>query len=111
MESSRNQRLEDELKKSKDEWASLTMTRLDIAYAVGLLCHYMAAPTTEHLLAAKRIMRYHAGTPSIGIIYKKGGDTAEGFGDADYAADVGAQRSRSGSLVMKNGGALIYVEQ
>jgi hypothetical protein len=85
-----------------------TMTRPDIAHAAGSLCRYMAAPTTEHMLAAKRVVRYLAGTPSIGIIYKKGGDTAEGFGDANYAADVDTQRSRSGSLVMKNGGALMW---
>jgi hypothetical protein len=62
----------------------------------------------EHWLAAKRVLQYLAGTPSIGIVYKKGGATAEAFGDADYAADVDTRRSRSGSLVIKNGGALLW---
>jgi hypothetical protein len=83
-----------------------TMTRPDIAYAVGSLCRYMAAPTKEHWQVAKRVLSYLAGTASIGIIYTKGGGAAEAFGDADYAADIDTRRS--GSLVKKNGGALLW---
>jgi hypothetical protein len=85
-----------------------TMTRPDIAYAVGSLCRYMAAPTTEHWLAAKRILRYLAGTTGIGIIYEQGSGTTKAYGDTDYAADVDTRRSQSVSIVVKNGGALLW---
>jgi hypothetical protein len=85
-----------------------TMTRPDIAYAVGSLCRYMAATTTEHWLAAKRILRYLAGTTGIGIIYEQRSGTTKAYDDADYAADVDTRRSQSGSMVVKNGGALLW---
>jgi hypothetical protein len=75
----------------------------DVAYAVGLLCLYATAPTTGHWLAAKCVLRYLAGTPSIGMIYRKGRDTAEGFGNTDYAADVDMQHGHSGSPVQTKG--------
>ncbi|KAG6535720.1 hypothetical protein ZIOFF_000743 [Zingiber officinale] len=36
----------------------LTCTKPDILYVVGLVIHYMEAPTTTHLKIAKRILRY-----------------------------------------------------
>ncbi|KAK2446248.1 putative mitochondrial protein [Trifolium repens] len=36
----------------------LTCTRSDILYAVGVVSRYMEHPTTTHLKAAKRILRY-----------------------------------------------------
>lgn len=85
-----------------------TMTRPDIAYAVSSLCRYMAAPTKEHWQAAKRVLRYLAGTTNTGIVYKRGSGKARAYGDADYAADVDTRRSRSGSLIIMNGGALLW---
>ena len=45
--------------------------RPDIAYGVGLIGRYMVKPTTSHLVAAKRILRYVKGTSSYGIQYSK----------------------------------------
>jgi hypothetical protein len=84
-----------------------TMTRPDIAYAVGSLCRYMAAPTKDHWLAAKRVLRYPVCSTGVGIIYRKGAGAAEAYGDADYAADVDTRRSRSGCIVLKKGGPLL----
>jgi len=44
-------------------------TRPDIACGVGLISGYMVKPTTSHLVAAKRILRYVKGTSSYGIQY------------------------------------------
>jgi hypothetical protein len=49
-------------------------TRPDIAQAVGALTKYMAKPTTAHWQAAVGVVRYLAGTKSMGICFK-GGDT------------------------------------
>uniref|UniRef100_A0A2N9IX16 Reverse transcriptase Ty1/copia-type domain-containing protein n=1 Tax=Fagus sylvatica TaxID=28930 RepID=A0A2N9IX16_FAGSY len=47
----------------------LTFTRPDISFAVHQVCQYMAAPTTTHLSAAKRILRYIKGTLFHGIAF------------------------------------------
>jgi hypothetical protein len=49
----------------------LCHTRPDIAYGVGLISRYMVKPTTSHLVAAKRILRYVKGTRNYGIQYFK----------------------------------------
>lgn len=44
----------------------LVHTHPNIAFAVGYVSHFMEAPTTEHLAAVKRILRYVAGTNNYG---------------------------------------------
>jgi hypothetical protein len=51
----------------------LINTRPDIAYAVGYVSRFMEKPTTEHLAAVKRVLRYVAGTISYGCMYTKQG--------------------------------------
>ena len=45
----------------------LTMTRLDIAYAVHLVSQFMHAPRTSHFLVVKHIFRYLQGTSDLGL--------------------------------------------
>uniref|UniRef100_A0A2N9FMK1 Integrase catalytic domain-containing protein n=1 Tax=Fagus sylvatica TaxID=28930 RepID=A0A2N9FMK1_FAGSY len=45
----------------------LTFTRPDLSFAVNSLCQHMHQPTTSHLVAAKRVLRYIFGTISHGI--------------------------------------------
>lgn len=67
----------------------LSFTRPDIAYAVNKLSQYMHCPTDLHWSAAKRILRYLAGTPSHGILLRRNTPlTLHGFSDADWAGDV-----------------------
>jgi hypothetical protein len=40
----------------------LVNSRPDLAYSVGYVSRFMEAPTTEHLVAVKRVLRYVAGT-------------------------------------------------
>ena len=47
----------------------LTCTRPNILYVVGLVSHYMETPTTTHLKATKRILRYTKGTIDFGLFY------------------------------------------
>ena len=44
----------------------LVNRRPDLAYAVGYTSRFMEKPTTEHLVAVKRILRYVAGTVNYG---------------------------------------------
>ncbi|KAE8180888.1 hypothetical protein CF336_g9117, partial [Tilletia laevis] len=41
-------------------------TRMDIAFQVGKLARFMANPSEEHVAAAKRVLRYLAGTRELG---------------------------------------------
>ena len=45
----------------------LTITRLDIAYVVNSVSQFLHAPTTDHFLAVKRILRYVKGTINFGL--------------------------------------------
>jgi hypothetical protein len=86
-----------------------TRTRPDIAFAVGVLSRRMAEPHQQHWLAAKRVLRYLAGTPGYGLMFtKKGVQNITAYGDTDYAGDVLGRKSTSGTVVLKNGVPLAW---
>lgn len=67
----------------------LQFTRLDIAFAVNRLSQYMHRPTEDHWQAAKRVLRYLAGTSTHGIYYSaKNKLLLQAYSDADWAGDV-----------------------
>lgn len=66
----------------------LAFTRLDIAYAVNRLSQFMHLPTEDHWQAAKRVLRYLAGTPTHGIFFSaKNTLSLHAYSDADWAGD------------------------
>uniref|UniRef100_A0A2N9IWR1 Reverse transcriptase Ty1/copia-type domain-containing protein n=1 Tax=Fagus sylvatica TaxID=28930 RepID=A0A2N9IWR1_FAGSY len=77
----------------------LTFTRPDISFAIHQVCQYMAAPTSTHLTAAKRVLRYIKGTLYHGIAFTPGPLSLSVFSDADWAGDLDDRRSTSGLLV------------
>ncbi|CAA7051295.1 unnamed protein product [Microthlaspi erraticum] len=67
----------------------LGYTRPDIAYAVNRLSQFMHRPTDEHWNAAKRVLRYLAGTASHGFFLRANNPlTLHAYSDADWAGDV-----------------------
>jgi hypothetical protein len=81
-------------------------TRPDIAQPVATLARYLKAPKLHHWAAALRVLRYLAGTISLGIVYGGRADLLpEAFSDADWAGDDKTRRSRSGGVFLSNGGA------
>ncbi|CAA7016634.1 unnamed protein product [Microthlaspi erraticum] len=67
----------------------LSFTRPDIAFAVNKLSQFMHRPTDVHWQAAKRVLRYLAGTPSHGIYLRADSPiTLHAFADADWAGDT-----------------------
>ena len=78
----------------------LAHTRPDLAFSVGYVSRFMQRPTTEHQLAAKRIIRYVVGTLDHGLHYPRCPRAAHfvGYSDSDHAGDIDTSNSTSGIL-------------
>lgn len=64
----------------------LTITRPDLSYAVNMVSQFLQAPTTDHFLAVKRILRYVKGTINFGLSFVSRPDSSVvGYSDADWA--------------------------
>ena len=61
----------------------LTFTRPDLSYAVHQLCQFTQFPTDQHLVVAKRVLRYVRGTLITSIQFNPGQLTLSAFIDAD----------------------------
>uniref|UniRef100_A0A2N9ICA8 Reverse transcriptase Ty1/copia-type domain-containing protein n=1 Tax=Fagus sylvatica TaxID=28930 RepID=A0A2N9ICA8_FAGSY len=76
----------------------LTITRPDIAHAVNSVSQFMHAPTADHFLAVKRILRYVKGTLHFGLTFRPSAapGTLVAYSDADWAGCPDTRRSTSG---------------
>ena len=75
----------------------LSLTRLDINFAVNKVCQFMTNPTDLHWSAVKRILRYlkHTSHHSL-LLHKDSNFTIQAFSDADWASSPDDRRSTSG---------------
>ena len=74
----------------------LTLTRPDLIYSVSYLSRFMSKPYSNHMTAAKRILRYVKGTIDYGIKYKLDEECELiGYCDSDYAGDLDDRKSTS----------------
>jgi hypothetical protein len=82
----------------------LAHTRPDLAFSVGYVSRFMERPTTEHLQAVKRIIRYIAGTLDHGLHYPRCPGAADfvGYSDNDHAGDIDTNKSTSGILFFRD---------
>jgi len=79
-----------------DSLIYLTPTRLDIAYAISLVSHFMEHQTESHFLATKRILRYLQGAQNLGISYKVGiNEKLFAYTDSDYTRDLEDRKNTS----------------
>lgn len=78
----------------------LTLTRPDISFCVNKVCQFLHAPTTDHLTAVKRILRYIKGSAQIGLKIRKCNSVlVSTFFDADWAGCPDFRRSTGGFAV------------
>ena len=89
---------------------AMVATRPDLGYAVGALCRYMSNPSPSHWCAAKRVLRYLAGTIHHALTYGRGNMELVGYTDADFAAPP-TRHSTSGYLFILNGGAVSWASK
>jgi hypothetical protein len=73
----------------------------------------MTNPGSQHVEAAKHVLRYLKATKDVGITYSKQTDDRQanklfGYVDADHASDVDDRKSVGGYVLMLNGGAVSW---
>jgi hypothetical protein len=88
----------------------LMATRPDICSEVVNLSTHLERPTEANMMAAKRVLRYLAGTTNVGVSYRKGDVDAKivVFSDSDWAGCKTTRRSTSGFLVYFAGGPISW---
>jgi hypothetical protein len=89
----------------------LTFTRPNLSFAVNSLCQHMHQPTTSHLVAAKRVLRYIRGTLSHGILFQPGPLRLTAFTDSDWAGDPVDRRSTIGFLIFLGNNLLTWASK
>ncbi|XP_019188346.1 PREDICTED: uncharacterized protein LOC109182649 [Ipomoea nil] len=78
----------------------LTITRPDLSYAVNRLCQFMHAPTTDHWVLLKRVLRYIKGTLNYGLrLSPSTSPDIHAFSDSDWAGCPVDRKSTSGYAV------------
>jgi len=105
---------------------SAVSCRPDIAHAVQQLAQAMQAPTQMHLLAAKRVFRYLAGTKDVGLVFGSRSDQVLetrgrkfnnfrldvcAFADADWANDKADRKSITGWVAKVNGDPISWASK
>jgi hypothetical protein len=83
-------------------------TRPDICHAVNKLSQFNTHPHSEHLAAAKHILRYLNTTINFKLVYKKIGKNLEGFADADWAGNVDDRKSYTGFTFKLANAAVVW---
>ncbi|XP_054824785.1 uncharacterized mitochondrial protein AtMg00240-like [Prosopis cineraria] len=82
----------------------LTVTHLDIVYAINLLSQFVAAPRRTHMVAVERVLRFLKCTPGQGILLTaKGPMKLEAYCDADWAGCLDTRQSCTGYLIKVGG--------
>ena len=72
----------------------LVLTRLEIAFVVHKLSQCMIAPTLQHVMTCKRVLRYLKEIANYGLKFSAGGEMKiTSFTDADWACDIDDRKS------------------
>ncbi|XP_057975461.1 uncharacterized mitochondrial protein AtMg00810-like [Malania oleifera] len=78
----------------------LTITRPDIAFSVQALSQFMANPSTLHLRAAERVLRYIKSTPGQGIFMSANSSLhLKAYSDSNWGGCLDTRRSVTGFTV------------
>ena len=72
----------------------LTLTRLDICYAVNRLSQFLSVPRKPHMLAAQKVLQYIKETPGQGIYFLADSDfQLKAFCDVDWVGCPDTRKS------------------
>ena len=87
-----------------------TPTRPGIAHATHFLGQFSAQPTETHLVAAKRVLRYLRGTPTMGIKYNYESNhiPLRVYSDSSFASNLTDRHSYTGLIIQTHGHTVIW---
>ncbi|XP_075076502.1 secreted RxLR effector protein 161-like [Nicotiana tabacum] len=91
--------------------------KLQLEYGIdpadpSLLQKFDWSPTKQHLGAAKRVLRYVAGTVDFRIWYSKDADfSLIGYSDSDWAGSIDDRKSTSGNVFSFGSGAISWCSE
>ncbi|KAJ8773867.1 hypothetical protein K2173_008330 [Erythroxylum novogranatense] len=78
----------------------LTTTRPDISFAVQQLSQFMTSPTTSHLQAAHRVLRYLKQSPGQGLFFRRNSPLKIcAFSDSDWGTCPDSRKSITGYCI------------
>ncbi|KAI9182132.1 hypothetical protein LWI28_022386 [Acer negundo] len=83
-------------------------TRLDIVYAIGVLCRFTSRPSNEHWHALERVMRYLKRTMNLRLHYGKFPAVLDGYSDADWNTLSDDSKATGGYIFSIAGGAISW---
>jgi hypothetical protein len=87
---------------------TMTCTRPDVAYALGVTSRYQANPGEEHWKVVKTILKYLRRTKDQFLIYGDSELSLKGYTDASFASDKDDSKSISGYVFTLNGGSISW---
>ncbi|TGZ52773.1 Retrovirus-related Pol polyprotein from transposon TNT 1-94 [Temnothorax longispinosus] len=86
-------------------------TRPDIANTVFRLAQFNNNPRKRHWLAAKRVLRYLAGTTDLGLLFFRTYQSLTSYSDADWGDCAIDRRSFTGYAFLLGGAAISWKSQ
>ena len=90
---------------------AMIATRLDIAFAVGVVRRFMSDPGKKHWEAVKGILRYLSGTKDMCICFGKSNSGVLGYTDSNYAGNSDNRRSTTGYIFILYGSAISWMSR
>ena len=89
------------------------ITRPDISLATTTVSQYNSNYREIHCTAVRRIMKYLHGTVDFGICYSGSStpNVLSTYADANYAGDLDDRKSRTGCILLLNGGPISWLSR
>ncbi|XP_068987402.1 uncharacterized protein [Bombus flavifrons] len=88
-----------------------TVSRPDVACAIGKLSQRSANPTVSDWKAVKRVFRYLLKTKDLTLVYQRTGQPLKVFCDSDFAGCTVDRKSRSGYVFILAGAAISWLSK
>lgn len=83
--------------------------RPDLAFAASTLSRFIKEPHSNHLAAAKHVLRYVKGTLNLGLVFHQSTSmNLVGYCDSDWGADKNDRKSITGYVFMLAGAAITW---
>ncbi|GJT98487.1 retrovirus-related pol polyprotein from transposon TNT 1-94, partial [Tanacetum coccineum] len=99
----RYQPLGDQFKLIGSVMYAMVCTRLDIAYAVGVVSIFISNPGREHWEVVKWLLRYLKGTSKATLCFSRKEVVLEGFSNLDYGSCLDSGKGTTGYVFIVGG--------